>query len=62
MICRKISNKQLFAERCRDTASDHRGFIVYLDDEDLRSLVARRPNAGDNQYGLLKERFDRLIM
>lgn len=42
LVCRTLTDKQLFIERCRDTASDQRGFVIPLDDEDLRVLVKAR--------------------
>lgn len=64
LICRNIVDKKLFATRCRDTARDHRGFIVYLDDDDLEALVTTRQDLSPEQiaFGLLKTRFDALIM
>ena len=64
LVCRKIANKSLFAARCRDTAQDDRGFIVYLDDTDLSELVELKKSAApiQDQYALLKSRTDSLIM
>lgn len=39
LACRRFQDKDLFLRRCRDTALDRRGFIVPLDDEDLKTLV-----------------------
>jgi hypothetical protein len=44
LVCRAFDDKQLFMERCRDTAHDRRGFIIPLDDDDLGVLVERRKN------------------
>ncbi|MCY1022830.1 hypothetical protein [Pyxidicoccus sp. MSG2] len=63
IVCRRFDDKELFIKRCLDTAHDDRGFIVPLDDEDLRELVEevksilRRP-----EYYFLRKRFERLIM
>ena len=64
LVCRTIANKSLFAARCRDTAQDDRGFIVYLDDADLSELVELRKSAVpiQDQFALLKSRMDSLIM
>ncbi len=64
LLCRSFDNKDLFLRRCRDTAVDHRGFIVPLDDSDLSRLVDERRNLPDAlpEFQLLKDRFDRLIM
>lgn len=62
LVCRHFDDKQLFLQRCRDTADDHRGFIMALDDEDLRRLVAERQDPlGPIEYRLLRERFERLV-
>lgn len=61
LICRNIENKQLFMQRCKDTAADGRGFIIALDDEDLRQLVsAVRFVKADERLNLLRERFQEL--
>ncbi len=62
LVCRGIANKSLFAERCRDTALDDRGYIVYLDDSDLQSLIDdRRSGESPLEFGLLQTRFGELI-
>jgi len=63
LVCRRLENKELFIQRCVDTARDHRGFIVPLDDNDLERLVEeRKADYLDLGLPLLRERFDRLIM
>jgi hypothetical protein len=64
LICRTISEKDRFVARCRDTAQDNRGFIIPLDDEDLRVLAVAGRDYGysSRQYDILKRLFDRLIM
>jgi hypothetical protein len=39
LVCRAFDDKAEFIKRCRDTALDHRGFIVVLDDDDLRIIT-----------------------
>lgn len=60
LISRKIKNKELFEQRCIDTAKDGRGFIVALDDDDLRKLVHDLQD-GNEEFELLRQKFDRLI-
>lgn len=63
LICRSISDKQLFAARCRDTADDQRGFIICLDDDDLKKLIDERmASIEPPEFSLLRERFDKLVM
>ena len=35
IMSRRFDNKDLFAERCKDTAKDGRGIVICLDDEDI---------------------------
>lgn len=63
LVCRKFDDKELFIARCRDTASDQRGFVIPLDDADLGQLVeAREQGDRDAVFGFLKERFERLVL
>lgn len=39
LVLRKFEDRNLFLERCRDTARDGRGFIIPLADEDLHELL-----------------------
>jgi len=62
LVCRKFDNKKRFLERCVDTAKDDRGFIIALDDTDLKALVDARKNDKVYQlWPLLQARFDQLI-
>ncbi|MFI6245174.1 hypothetical protein [Streptomyces sp. NPDC051016] len=45
LACRRFQDKELFLRRCRDTALDRRGFVIPLDDEDLKILVGDIVNA-----------------
>jgi hypothetical protein len=63
LVCRHLSNKELFIQRCVDTAHDARGFIIPLDDDDLDRLVEERSvDRAAPELQLLRERFDRLTM
>jgi hypothetical protein len=67
LVCRSFKDRELFVRRCRDTALDHRGFVLPLDDSDLRALVDETKLEFDPiqpqlpGFGLLKDLFDRLI-
>lgn len=66
LVCRNFQNKQLFLERCRDTAHDRRGYCLALDDHDLAQLVADAEDERQNGHSvpvgfpLLKRRHDDL--
>jgi hypothetical protein len=67
LVCRTLTDKALFIQRCRDTALDRRGYCLPLDDDDVAQLVLDTtagpapapPSAID--FPLLKQRYDALI-
>lgn len=59
LVCRGIEDKERMAARCRDTADDGRGYVLALDDGDLRELLDQYQATGE--LALLRERFDALI-
>jgi hypothetical protein len=68
LVCRAFEDKTLFLERCRDTSKDGRGYVIVLDDKDLRTLAEEaaalqyEPRREKRfAYPLLRERFDMLI-
>ncbi|QOV37281.1 hypothetical protein IM697_02130 [Streptomyces ferrugineus] len=67
MTCRNFQDKGVFLKRCRDTAKDGRGFVIALDDADLRELAEEaqeRRNSGlshQGEFPLLRQRFGHLI-
>lgn len=63
LVCRKYKDKELFYERCKDTANDARGFIVPLDDKDILKLIDFRAN-NDNEAidKFLEESYAKLVM
>lgn len=63
IVCRQFKNKGRFIQRCKDTCNDKRGYIIPLDDEDLKLLVQSAKTDLDFQdWNLLKQRFNSLIM
>lgn len=63
LVCRSFENKQLFITRCKDTAQDQRGFIIVLDDNDIKQLLALRAEKNDRGISdFLDARFQELIM
>ncbi|MFA4928859.1 MAG: hypothetical protein WC558_10100 [Patulibacter sp.] len=48
LLCRSFEDKSRFVERCREAASAGRGFVLVLDDDDLRTLVLARQNEDDH--------------
>jgi hypothetical protein len=62
LVVRTVADKGLLFQRCVDTAKDQRGFILVLDDSDLRVLIGQRQSIiyghGDN---VLYNQFKALI-
>lgn len=61
LVCRKIENKKLFRNRCLDTANDGRGYIISLDDEDVKILCEEYMNEGEQSFKSLRDIWGRLI-
>ena len=62
LVCRKFQNKHTFIKRCRDTAQDGRGFIIPLDDEDLKTLIRHRERENFQLISsFLEGRFQNLV-
>lgn len=62
LVCRNFEDKALFEHRCRDTRIDDRGYIIALDDDDLRLLVKNRiENELFESFPLLRAKFQKLI-
>lgn len=64
LLCRKIENRELFDERCRDTAIDERGYIIALDDEDMISIAQSIIDNEEHAKGipLLRRKFEELFL
>jgi hypothetical protein len=42
LVCRKINNKALFINRCKDFVRDKRHYIIWLEDNDIINLINLR--------------------
>jgi hypothetical protein len=49
LLCRSFEDKPKFVQRCREAASAGRGYVLVLDDGDLRSLVEARQQQDPNK-------------
>ncbi len=63
LVCRKVENKDLMDQRCKDTACDDRGYIMVLDDNDLITLINfRKRNDQQSIEDFLTKKYKNLVM
>jgi len=58
-VCRQLDDPKLFADRCRDTAKDDRGYIITLTDEELGTLVEQKKK-NPTDFPLIRSKFNAL--
>lgn len=63
VVCRTIEDRDRMLERCKAAARDAHGYVIVLDDDDLRELVeeVRKHQLQVCQFPNLKRAFDKLI-
>jgi len=62
LVCRGVKDMDRLLARCKDTANDHRGFIIPLVDDDLQALVDHKLDFPESlEFINLKMRFEYLI-
>ncbi|CND65979.1 hypothetical protein [Yersinia enterocolitica] len=61
LVCREIKNKDLLYKRCEDTAKDGRGYILPLDDEDIKNMIKDYGESKDQEFPHLRRLWGRLI-
>jgi len=62
LVHRESDNKEELSKRCKDTASDSRGFIITIDDQELGDLAEEYINEnGRPKFELLRIKFNKLI-
>ncbi|UIM99870.1 hypothetical protein [Yersinia ruckeri] len=61
LVCREIKNKDLLYKRCEDTAKDGRGYILPLDDEDIKNMINDYGKSKDQDFPHLRRLWGRLI-
>ncbi|MDM7930525.1 hypothetical protein [Tabrizicola sp.] len=63
IVCRQLEKLDRFSARCRDTAKDQRGYVMVLQDSDLRELVESKKRNSLRFFDLLliKNKFSFLV-
>ena len=64
LICRKNEKKDVALRRCKDTATDDRGYIIVLEDTDFDEIIDIRQSMDykKRMFSFFKKKFDSLIM
>lgn len=63
LVCRTVQDEEAMLQRCKDAVRDNRGYVLVLDDSDIKSLLQLKAEA--NHEGLddyLDDKFRRLVM
>jgi hypothetical protein len=62
LICRHLENRELMIQRCRDTAQEGLGYVIVLEDADMRTLAdaGQDPTSGGLQDRYLSSRLNEL--
>lgn len=50
LVCRSCADRKLFQQRCRDTALDGRGFIIFLTDTDIEELLNLKMRGHEDEF------------
>lgn len=62
LVCRSALNPEKLAKSCLDTATDMRGYIMTITDEDLSEIIKSYTSSnGGNAYPLLMKKFEHLL-
>ncbi|WP_155593550.1 hypothetical protein [Lysinibacillus cavernae] len=63
LVCRKVENVELLMKRCKDTMNRDRKFILFFDDNDIKTLLTLKSK--EDEEGIidyLSEKWDRLVL
>ncbi len=63
VVCRSVEDRKKMTKRCKAAATDGHGYVIVLDDQDLKDLVGDIKDRFLQRYdfSLIKKRFDELI-
>ena len=62
VCCRSFKKRERWDERCKDTATDGRGYVLTLSDDDLETLVKERMNTTrPREFAPLRAQLEKLL-
>ena len=62
LVCRKVKDKEVMLQRCKDSIHDNRGYVLVLDDFDIKRLLQLRANDPDGIDNYMDDLFRQLMM
>ena len=63
IVCRKNTDEQLALQRCKDVVGKNKGYILVLDDNDLKTLLLHRANGAEHAINNhMDDLFRRLVL
>jgi hypothetical protein len=63
IVCRKFNDKETFYKRCKDLATGGQGYVIALDDGDIKTLLTlRRAGAPEKINIFLDDCFKKIVM
>lgn len=64
VVCRNVENWERLEARCKAAAVDNHGYVVVLDDNDLKALAeeCRRDVLQTHEFHLIRDKFNKLIL
>ena len=63
VFCRNVEDREKMKNRCKAAATDGHGFVVVLDDDDLKDLIKGAKNILDGgSFKIIEQRFAELVL
>ena len=63
LVCRKVQDKRLMLKRCKDTLHDGRGWVLVIDDDDIKHLLKLRAELKFKEISaFMNEQIRKLVM
>jgi hypothetical protein len=63
LICRKIADRKTLLARCRDAVHKDKGYVIALEDEDVKTLWKLRLDSNSDEFRqFLRSRMNDLVL
>jgi hypothetical protein len=63
LICRKLADRKTLLARCKDAVHDDKGYVIALEDEDVKTLWKLRLDSNSDEFRqFLRNRVNDLVL